>query len=68
MKKEHPGFAESRLCSTMTSAYDGRHHLIRYSTGQVEFFDVSTDPGEEKDLAPAGGEDFKRLRRLLEKP
>ena len=60
-----PGADLSIYRTSIRSVYDGRLHLLRYSTGREELFDVKRDPGETSDLAPQGGEDLARLRALL---
>jgi arylsulfatase A-like enzyme len=51
--------------TSIRSAYDGRLHYLRYSTGREELYDVKRDPAEGNDLAPQGGRDLERLRGLL---
>ena len=50
----------------MRAVYDGRHHLIRYSDGQEELYDVRADPDETRNLAGEDDALLGRLRALLD--
>jgi arylsulfatase A-like enzyme len=60
-----PGADAKLFDRSIDSVYDGRFHLIRYSTGDEEFYDVAADPGETKNLAPEDGPDLHKMRKLL---
>ena len=68
LEEEHPDIHSTRCGMSIRSVYDGRHHLILYSGGQEELYDVRADPAESENLAPAGGEVLQRMRSLMESP
>jgi arylsulfatase A-like enzyme len=55
----------SQLVRGIRSAYDGTHHLIAYSDGKEELFDVRSDPHELHDLRAASPDVASRLRALM---
>ena len=59
-----PGVDTRRLQLSIRSVYDGRHHLVRYSDGREELFDIRSDPGETTDIAPAEPRVLERMRLL----
>ena len=66
MQIAFPGADLSVFKTSIRSLYDGRFHFILDSTGHAELYDVGADPAESRDLAPAGGPDLQRMRKLLE--
>jgi arylsulfatase A-like enzyme len=58
-------FDATAFRADLRAVYDGRHHYIRYTDGREELYDVTADPEEARNLAPAGGEILVRMRRLL---
>jgi arylsulfatase A-like enzyme len=65
IERDRPGFRRTPLGATIRSVYDGRHHLVQYSDGREELYDVQADPGETNDLAPDGGPALSRMRTLI---
>jgi len=61
-----PGADLTHRRVSIRAIFDGRHHYIRYSDGREELYDIENDPGEQSDIAPAGGEVLERLRQRLE--
>jgi arylsulfatase A-like enzyme len=55
----------SLLSRGIRSVYDGHLHLLAFSDGVNELYDVESDPGETKDLAGARAPDVARLKPLL---
>jgi arylsulfatase A-like enzyme len=53
------------ISPSIRAVFDGRHHLIVYSDGREELYDVTADPAEERNLAGEGGAVLDRLRGLL---
>jgi arylsulfatase A-like enzyme len=47
------------------SAFDGRLHLVTEEGGGPRLFDVTADPGEQRDLAPERPADVQRLSGAL---
>ena len=58
----------AKLFRACESAYDGRFHLIRWSDGAEELFDVRADPGETRNVAAGEPAALARLRGLLPPP
>ena len=56
-----------RFTLSIRSVYDGRHHLIRYSDGRTELYDVAADPAEAEDLSDRRPDLVERLIPLLSK-
>jgi arylsulfatase A-like enzyme len=50
---------------TMSAIYDGRWHSLEYGDGELELFDLATDPGEETNLARTHPAELARLSKLL---
>ena len=46
-----PGESMAPLRARIRAVYDGRHHLIWYSDGRTELYDVADDPLETRNLA-----------------
>ena len=61
----NPGADPTPYTLGLEAAYDGRHHLLAYSDGRRELFDVRADPGELHDLAASLPDVADRLARLL---
>jgi arylsulfatase A-like enzyme len=66
MAGDYKGFDPVPLEFTVRSFPDGVHHLIRYSDGRVELYDLRTDPAETVNLAPRKGAVLERLEKRLE--
>jgi arylsulfatase A-like enzyme len=47
------------------AAIEGDLKLIRHATGEQELYDLAADPGEQRDLAGAGGPALARLEASL---
>jgi arylsulfatase A-like enzyme len=47
------------------SAFDGRFHLVTEEGARPQLFDVTADPGEQRDLAKERPDDVARLLRSL---
>lgn len=60
-----PGRDAKPLGAGISSAYDGRHHLIRWDDGREALFDVRSDPGETKDLAASTDPDVVAAKKRL---
>jgi arylsulfatase A-like enzyme len=58
-------FDPTPLLLDLWAVYDGRHHLIVYSDGREELYDVELDPGETRNLAAERTELRERLREML---
>src|SRR6185295_5950542 len=56
----------SRLLRGVSAVYDGRFHLLRYSDGQEELFDVALDPDETHDLRATSADVAARLSASLD--
>jgi arylsulfatase A-like enzyme len=62
---ENGAWDTSRLRRGIRSACDGKNHLIAYSDGTEELYDVRSDPHELRDLRAASPDVAARLRALL---
>lgn len=60
-----PGVDGTPMTIGIDAVFDGSHHLLEYSDGRVELFDVRKDPLEAHDLAPGAPEVVARMRKLL---
>ena len=58
----------SRWDRSIRSAYDGRHHLIQYSDGTRELYDVLADPLEQRNLVGESPAVAMRLAGHLSEP
>jgi arylsulfatase A-like enzyme len=66
-----PGDDLLELRTRARSVYDGRYHLIVYSDGREELYDLATDPREAVNLAalPTGPRNVaERLKELIPEP
>ena len=66
MSKAYPGADLAPVTRGVHSLREGRFHYLRDDEGGEELYDVVADPAETHDLAPKGGADLVRLRKLLE--
>jgi arylsulfatase A-like enzyme len=64
LRRDFPSIDTRRLGISLRSTFDGHHHLIRYSDGRDELFDVRADPGELRDLSTTEPKILERMRRL----
>ena len=62
---EFPEAADTIYDTTSRSVSQGRYHLISYSNGAEELFDVRDDPLEQQNLARTHERVLERLRPLL---
>ena len=60
-----PGVDGTPMTIGIDAVFDGRHHLLEYSDGRVELFDVRSDPLEADNLASREPEILGRMRELL---
>jgi len=65
IKEFFPGGDTTKLLRQISSAYDGRHHLLRYSDGTEELFDTREDPGELRDVLASSPDPAAKLRALI---
>jgi hypothetical protein len=56
------------LSRGIRSVFDGRLHLLAFSDGNVELYDLDRDPGEKENLAAAQPADVERLKTLMARP
>jgi arylsulfatase A-like enzyme len=59
-----PGDGLLRHRTTVRAVFDGRHHLLRYSDGRKELYDLSRDPLETRELIGSRSVDADVLLRL----
>jgi len=65
-----PTASRDVLCGDLAGAwmaFDGRHKLAKYGTGEHHLFDLDADPAEQRNLLKAGGAeaDYRRLDAAL---
>ncbi len=65
IKERFPKADATKLLRAVDSAYDGRFHLLRYSDGVEELYDVKSDPDESRDLAKSSPDVAAKLRALM---
>ena len=65
-EKTLPRADVSTLSRGIRSVFDGRLHLLVFSDGVVELYDVDRDPGERENLAGAQPAEVARLKALLQ--
>lgn len=61
----YPGADATKMLRAIDSAYDGRFHLLRYSDGVEELFDLTGDPDELRDVSKTSPDVVVKLRALL---
>jgi arylsulfatase A-like enzyme len=66
MEAAFPGADMTRFTKAIDSVYDGRLLYVRDAGGKEELYDVAADPAETNDLAPKGGDELEKMRRLLQ--
>jgi len=67
-EREFPQTDISQLSRGIRSAFDGRFHLIAFTDGSLELYDVSRDPEEKDDTAQRQPAEAARLKALLRLP
>jgi arylsulfatase A-like enzyme len=65
IKEFYPDTDATKLVRAIDSAYDGRHHLLRWSDGVEQLFDVKSDPDELHDVLASSPDAAAKLRALL---
>jgi len=67
-EREFPQADVTQVSRGIRSAFDGRFHLIAFSDGSFELYDVPRDPEEKDDLALRQPAEVARLKALLHLP
>jgi arylsulfatase A-like enzyme len=65
MNEQAPDFDASSFAAGIDSVYDGRWHLLTYTDGRRELYDVKADPAEATNLSAREPGEVERLRALL---
>jgi arylsulfatase A-like enzyme len=65
-QREYPGPLDVRpLRADVRAVFDGRFHLLSFSDGGMELYDVIANPSESQDIAASRRDVVDRLRKLL---
>jgi arylsulfatase A-like enzyme len=67
-EREFPQADVSQISRGIRSAFDGTFHLLAFTDGSFELYDVARDPEEKEDIALRQPAETARLKALLHLP